>query len=152
MKNLCDKISAIALLLFCGWAWWMTKSLPSGIRDSLGVTFFPQLMIILVAGLSLGLLARSFIGRDKMEKNPFPSKGVLGRMALFLLLLIGYCMLYEPLGFILSSAVALPLGMLLLGERRLVHVVVVPWAVILVAYLGFTKLMKVFLPGLPFSF
>lgn len=151
-----DTYVAIVFLLFCAFAWWRIKKLPLGVgyEHTIGPEFFPGVMTVAIAILSVALLARS-LWRGLIEGGADPTLAagnVLARMGLFIVLLIGYIFVYEPLGFLLASAIALPAGMFLLGERRFLHVIVLPYIIIGLGYTGFTKIMMVPLPEFPFYF
>lgn len=151
-----DTYVALIFLLFCGFAWYQISRLPLGVgyENTIGPEFFPGVMTVTIAILSAALLVRSLWrgSLQSAEATSYASTRVLGVMACFLGLLVVYILIYEPLGFLLASGLALPAGMLLLGERRLLHVVLVPLCIVGLAYLGFTKIMMVPLPGLPFYF
>lgn len=149
-----DTWVAVVFLLFCGFAWWQIAKLPLGVgyEHTIGPEFFPGVMTVTIAILSVMLLARS-LWRGLIEGGEDPTLAagnVLLRMGLFIALLVVYILIYEPLGFVLASCIALPAGMLLLGERRLLHVFVLPFIIIGLGYTGFTKIMMVPLPEFPF--
>ena len=67
----------------------------------------------------------------------------------FIVLLLVYILIYEPLGFLLSSGLVLPAGMIMLGEKRPSQILLFPALIIGLGYLGFTKVMMVPLPEFP---
>ncbi|MDR1827613.1 MAG: tripartite tricarboxylate transporter TctB family protein [Methylobacteriaceae bacterium] len=148
-----DTYVAIAFLMFCAFAWWRISKLPLGVgyEHTIGPEFFPGVMTATIALLSLALLGRSlwYGALDAGEAPAMAAGNVLLRMALFIVLLVVYILIYEPLGFLVASAVILPAGMLLLGERRPLHIFVFPYVIIGLAYYGFTKIMMVPLPEFP---
>lgn len=151
-----DTYAAIAFLLFCGFAWRQIAKLPLGVgyEKTIGPEFFPGVMTVTIAILSVALLVRS-LWRGALETGEAPSLAagnVLLRMGLFIALLVVYILIYEPLGFILASGIVLPAGMFLLGERRPLHIFLFPFIIIALGYIGFTKIMMVPLPDLPFYF
>jgi putative tricarboxylic transport membrane protein len=151
-KTNSDTYAALAFLVFCAFAWWRISLLPTGagFEKSIGPEFFPGLMTAVIAALSAALLARSlFRGLRGSGASALAAGKVLARMGLFIGLLIVYILIYELLGFIVSSAIVLPAGMLLLGERRWLHVLVLPFAIIALGYIGFVKVMMVALPEFP---
>lgn len=151
-----DTYVAVIFLLFCGFAWWQIKKLPLGVgyEHTIGPEFFPGVMTASIAVLSVMLLVRS-LWRGLIEGGADPTLAagnVLMRMGLFLALLVVYILIYEPFGFLLASVIALPAGMFLLGERRPLHMFLFPCIIIALGYIGFTKIMMVPLPELPFYF
>lgn len=151
-----DTYVALLFLLFCGFAWWRISLLPLGVgyEHTIGPEFFPGVMTVTIAILSVALLVRSlWLGLIEGGADPTLAAGnVLMRMGFFIALLAVYVLIYEPLGFLLASGIVLPAGMLLLGERRLPHVILFPYIIIGLGYIGFTKIMMVPLPELPFYF
>lgn len=63
-----------------------------------------------------------------------------------LILLIVYSALLSTFGFYLTSAVYLPLGMVLLGERKPLRITLTSTGTLLFVYLVFAKLLEVPLP------
>lgn len=148
-----DTAAGAAFLLFCSFAWWRIKALPLGVgyEDTIGPEFFPAVMTGAIAFFSLLLIARSLYMRTADEQGPaMAAKGTLLRMGLFIILLTVYVFIYEILGFVLASAIILPTGMFMLGERRLLHLFLLPCALVGLAWLVFTKVMMVPLPEFPF--
>ena len=141
-----DTRLALVLLVFCGFAAYQTTQLPEvGTGTNLGPDFFPGVLVGAIAFCSAVLLIRSVI---------FPNIGTFTKMSgglwlkllLFLLLMIVYATFYITLSWLVSAAAFSVISMLALGERRLLHVVVIPAGIILGVYLCFTQIMKVYLP------
>lgn len=148
-----DTYVGIVFLLFCGFAWWQISKLPLGVgyKNSIGPEFFPGVITATIAVLSVALIVRS-LWRNAQSSGEAPSLAAgrtLIRIALFIVLLLVYILTYEPLGFLLSSAIVLPAGMLLLGEKRPTQILLFPALIIGLGYLGFTKIMMVPLPEFP---
>jgi len=148
-----DTYVGIVFLLFCGFAWWQVSKLPLGVgyAKTIGPEFFPGVMTATIAVLSVALILRSlWRGAHGSEEKPALAAGnILLRIALFIALLVVYILIYEPLGFLLSSGLVLPAGMVMLGERRLSQILLFPALIIALGYLGFTKVMMVPLPEFP---
>jgi len=137
----CLAISAVAAVL--------TRALPrGGIETELGSAFFPWLMVGGIAFFSVLLLIRSLLHAPARRAGEAGGKGlaVLGKLAMFLLLMLGYAVLFDRLGFLISTGVFFIVAMLALGERRLLHVLVVPAGITIAVYLVFTQIMKVYIP------
>ena len=148
-----DTYVGIAFLFFCGFAWWQISKLPLGVgyKNSIGPEFFPGVITATIAVLSVALIVRSLwhSARDAGEAPVLAARNTLFRIALFIVLLVVYILTYEPLGFLLSSGLVLPAGMVMLGEKRLTQILLFPALVIGLGYLGFTKIMMVPLPEFP---
>jgi len=148
-----DTYVGIVFLFFCGFAWWQISKLPlgAGYEKTIGPEFFPGVMTVAIAVLSAALVVRS-LWRNAHDTGTAPTLAaghILLRIALFIVLLLAYILLYEPLGFLLSSIITLPAGMLLLGEKRPTQILLIPALIIGLGYLGFTKIMMVPLPEFP---
>lgn len=145
-----DTYIGSVFLIFCGIAWWLISELPTGAgyEKTIGPEFFPGVMTAVIAMLSAVLVVRSlWRGETAAGAEPAVATGrILLRIVLFLLLLLGYVFLYEPLGFLVSSMLVLPSGMLMLGEKRWGLILVFPAVIIGLVYVAFTKLIMVPLP------
>lgn len=150
-----DTWTGIIFLLFCSFAWWQIDKLPTGVgnQNTIGSEFFPQIMTAAIAFFSLLLIARSFwkAANSRAKSTAIATGVTLWRMGLFMALLVVYVFIYESLGFVLSSVIILPVGMFMLGERRILHVVILPCILVGIAWLIFTKIMMVPLPEFPFN-
>ncbi|NRB54484.1 MAG: tripartite tricarboxylate transporter TctB family protein [Salinicola sp.] len=138
---------ALFLMLFCAFAAWRTTLIPaSGTGTRAGPDFFPWLAIIGIAVLALALLLRGL----RTSPRPKPEAGAgrigYGVLSLFAVLMVAYAATFERVGYLPSTIVMYVIGMLLLKERRVVHFLLVPVAVVLGVYFGFTGLLDVYLP------
>lgn len=127
--------------LVAGW----TVDVPSaGTGGTLGPSFLPWTMIVGIAVFALMLLWRS--QRQGQVSIASPNLHVLAKLAGFLLLMLVYAAIYEPVGYVISSLAFFIVGLLALGERRWLQVALVPPAVVGGVYLVFAQVMKVYLP------
>lgn len=142
---------AILLLVFCAFAAWRTTFVPStGAGSQAGPAFFPWLAIGGIALLSLGLLVRGLRSSPKSNAPKTTSSGIQYAtivLVLFILLMIGYAMVFERIGYLPSTLATFVIGMLLLRERRISQFLLMPVLIIACVYFGFTHLLSVYLPG-----
>ena len=75
-----------------------------------------------------------------------PDRRVLRQMVLFVLLMIAYAVTLMPIGYIWTTAATLFLGLLILGERKPLLLILFPAVMTAAVYFGFTKLLAVWLP------
>tara|TARA_B100000745_G_C20079289_1_gene368681 strand:+ start:344 stop:802 length:459 start_codon:yes stop_codon:yes gene_type:complete len=64
-----DTLAGIVLLIFCGIALWLTAGfteVPTILSQNIPPTFFPRLVLMIIAGLSVVLI----LGGLRSEKNP----------------------------------------------------------------------------------
>ncbi|MBM3604139.1 MAG: tripartite tricarboxylate transporter TctB family protein [Alphaproteobacteria bacterium] len=144
-----DAFIGLGLLALCGFMAWQTSLIRSvGSGGAAGPTLVPWIMIAGTALLSLLMIVRALRRPAGPEENApmMPSWGTLGRMTLFFLMLIGYAVAFSTLGYLGSTLIVFVAGLWLFGERRLLVLALVPLVVTGAVYLGFTRLLNVWLP------
>ena len=136
------------LLAFCGFASWRTLYVKQGFSaTAAGPSFVPWLMIGGIAALSLVLIARALMREaDPDARVLMPGRRTLAAMGAFAVLMVGYAAAFMPLGYLPSTIVTFILGLLLLGERNWLIVILFPVAMTGAVYFGFTELLSVWLP------
>ncbi|WP_253383469.1 tripartite tricarboxylate transporter TctB family protein [Notoacmeibacter sp. MSK16QG-6] len=136
------------LLAFCGFASWRTTFIKQGFNPgAAGPSFVPWLTIALIGMLSLVLIVRALRMENEAAANiAIPGRRVLLAMAGFTFLMIGYAASFMPIGYLPSTLATFILGLLLLGERNWLIIVLFPVGMTLAIYYGFTKLLSVWLP------
>ncbi|SDI59272.1 tripartite tricarboxylate transporter TctB family protein [Alloyangia pacifica] len=136
------------LLLLCGFAGWRATYIKQGFNSSAaGPSFMPWLVIALIALLSVLLIVRALRAEhDPQTDIVMPGKRTLAAMAGFTLLMICYAVAFMPVGYLPSTLVAFIVGLILLGERNWLLVVLFPVGMTLAIYFGFTELLSVWLP------
>ncbi len=121
-----------------------------GVKTELGPAFFPWLMVGGIAFFSVLLLVRAVLLGGSKDAQGDADSGfslkLLGKLAFFVVFMLIYAAVYVEVGFLISTAVFFIVAMLVLGERRIVHVAVIPVCVIVSVYLIFTKIMQVYIP------
>ncbi|WP_427029189.1 tripartite tricarboxylate transporter TctB family protein [Halomonas sp. H2] len=147
-KPLADVWISLFLLAFCGFAASRTLLLTAkSTGTSAGPTFIPWLMIGAVSLLSIGLLVRAlWCSNLAKEVNTLPARSTLILIALFAALLSVYAAAFVAVGYLVSTLIVFVLGMVLLGERRVLVLAILPAMITGIVYLGFTRLLGVWLP------
>ncbi len=139
MKSPTDVISGIVLLGLCGIGAWSVSTLPEAGMEQLGPGAFPKMILVLLAILSLVLLAQGF--RRAPSKPYWPEGKVFRKILLFVGLFYLYLIALTGLGdlfanmdnppfaangaFGISTALFLLIALPLLGRRRIVEIVAV---------------------------
>ncbi len=139
MKSPTDVISGIVLLGLCGIGAWSVSTLPEAGMEQLGPGAFPKMILVLLAILSLVLLAQGF--RRAPSKPYWPEAGVFKKILLFVGLFYLYLITLTGLGdlfanmdnppftangaFSISTALFLLIALPLLGRRKIVEIVAV---------------------------
>lgn len=135
------------LLSFCGFAAWRTAMVKAQATNTVaGPTFLPWLMIGLIAALSVAMIIRSLNSSKEERLIHMPGRKLLVRMGMFTILLVGYAAAFMPLGYLPSTLITFCIGLYLVGEKRPVVLVAFPLITTGAIYLGFTHLLKVWLP------
>ena len=112
-------------------------------------TLFPRLATLGLIGLNIWYLIISF---RLEEKNLFKElkKENFFKVIASLIVFIAYALLFEPLGFVLSSFLVVASLSTYYGNRNIIIGLLVSLGVPLVIYYIFTHLLKVSLPEFPF--
>jgi putative tricarboxylic transport membrane protein len=124
-------------------------------RLSMSPAFYPRLIIITMAILSLVFALSSFRQYRKMTDSARPSESgkkvsILGENSLRTLItvsiMLGYVYLIEWVGFLLATPIGLGALMFHMGNRRIRIFCLVMIGVPLILYLVFERVMLVILP------
>jgi len=142
-----DIAIGVGLLLFCGFATWRTTliKVPSEATVA-GTAFLPWLMIGAISLLSIVLIVRALIRTGSAETVQVPNRATLGKILLFTLVMIAYGASFMTIGYIPSTIVVFIVGLLLFNERRISVLILFPLVMTGAIYLGFTRLLGVWLP------
>ena len=140
-------LAAVAALFFVTTTF---EVVPELLAQSVGPAFFPRLLLILIAGLALGLpiehrfLAGGRAGLDRDRRAPI--RAITWASAGLLCLIVGFM---DAIGTLLTLVAVCGVLPVLWGERRVA--VIVPYVVVFPALITvvFNKLLNVhFEPGL----
>jgi len=148
MKQRTSDISiGIGLLLFCAFASWRTLKVKVPPEATIaGTSFVPWLMIGGIVLLSLGLIGRALASSMADNVIDVPSLATFAKMGLFTLVMVVYAAGFMTFGYIPSTLVVFIIGLLLFNERRILVLIVFPLVMTGLIYLGFTKVLNVWLP------
>ncbi len=107
---------------------------------------YVRFLAISLGGLCLLEITLWLRKREAAEKQKLNLTTAPGRFWMLLILMFGYSMLLEPLGFYLASALFLPVTMYILGTKNKLQIILTSGGVLLFVYLVFAKLLGVPLP------
>jgi putative tricarboxylic transport membrane protein len=143
-----DIISGMIGILIGGYVLITCRSYPEDFVMKIGPAFFPE---ILAGGLilfSVLLMVQALLGKSigDVEKISIRQKGAQ-RVLIALAVMIVYCAILKPVGFIIATIPFIMIFMFLLGNRKTVQYVWVPAAITLGVYLVFEKLLVLSLPA-----
>jgi len=114
--------------------------------SSLTPSTFPRLAIIALFILSVFYL---FTSTRMTEKNLFRELGTKSfvRVLVTIFVFLGYALSFEPLGFVLSSALMVGILTIYYGNRKILLAALIVIGAPLVIYFIFTHALQVSLPG-----
>lgn len=111
---------------------------------SLMPVFFTGVILI----LSIMLIVRSVRGSSDSASHPAHQAGrKLGTLALVTVVMVGYSLLLEQIGFIVTSLLALIALFLVFGVRDFRKILGISVPTVVILYLAFEKLLKAPLPS-----
>lgn len=136
---------SLVVLGFCAVASVLTLDVPTnGTGGTVGPSFLPWLMIGGMSLFALILLWRSQ-RHAPAAMAPFGAR-LLAQLGGFLILMLLYAWAYEPVGYLISSVAFFVVTLLVLGERRLLQLLLVPPGVVGSVYVVFAYAMQVYMP------
>ena len=156
-KAFTNLVCSIVLLAFEIWALVETFHFKVQKRAYVQPSTFPRVMIIgmmiFTVILLISSLAKVFGTMKKDDPaaepaptiNPFKDKGVLGGF-IIVLLCIAFVLLFEPLGYVLDSAILCAIIMWMVGKRQPLTIILVSVLVPLILWFVFYKLLTVNIP------
>ena len=141
----------LAMLLFSLTALYLSYRI-SGLSSWSSAGSLPMGASLVMSVSSLAIIFRELskpapeLQSGKTLAQSFFDKVFPARHIVFVVVLIAYMLLLEPLGFIASSFLYLVAASLVLGERRYVHMIVVNMLSLAVVFLVFRTAFSVVLP------
>jgi putative tricarboxylic transport membrane protein len=111
--------------------------------DRLGPAFFPRMLALALAVLSLTLIIRALAGRSDPSRPPQMRVGVF---AAVIALLVVYAVLMPAVGFLIATPVLLGAVIWLLGLRHWATLIGAALGVTAVLYVAFGRALHVLLP------
>ncbi len=119
-----DSFFAIAVMALVVLFWHQTYSMPAS------AAVFPRMLMVLISLLVLAMMIHAYIRRALAEDMPL--MGNVARLGLFLLLLVGYVLCVEPVGYFFATPVFVVAGCAVIRAVGLV-----PAAIIGVGFTAF---------------
>ena len=115
--------------------------------SALAPSLFPEIIISALAILC-GLSLIKALRDDAENPAPGPSRKEWLRGVAFFAVMTVYALTMEPIGFLLSTALAIALSTVLMGNRSLVQILALSLVAPVALYLAATRLLVVSLPEL----
>lgn len=135
-----DRVLGIAALLLAGFMFWQSYDMvPDFSYEPLGPRAFPMLLSVMIAFCGLYLVIKG-----QFQAHPVANDVKL-RIILLALVILIYALLFQPLGFILATFLAvMAIGFLFGGKLLPLSITSLLTAVIL--YVLFDRVLEVVLP------
>ena len=144
-----DRLAGVVIVVFGAWFLWQAATLREGPGyAAIGPRAFPLLVGVGILGSGIALAAappRHTEPSDEDALPPVDYRTLLGAGAI----LAGYVILFAPVGFILASTAFVVASSWNLGSRSVGRDLAAGFATSLVAYVVFTRLLGLELPGGP---
>lgn len=146
LKELIAPVLFIALSV---WVWFYSGGMPGGGGGVPGPAFFPRIIAAAIGLLGFFLLVMSFRSTKVEDEEDEP--GSAAKTIIFIVLLLAYVALIQPLGFILSTFLFLLTAIQWMRREGIVMNVVFSAVAAGAVYGVFGMFLKVSLPALPFG-
>jgi putative tricarboxylic transport membrane protein len=156
-----DRIASVLVALFSIAFLMGSFVIPKPVyKQQLGPDGFPKAVGFLMTGLSLIYLFQAFLGKIKEDQKRaemigadevLEEKANFKLMGLVLLDMVGYALLFEPLGFAIATFIALIVGILILDRRHIVRDLIISFVGSFGIYFAFSELLRVDLPKGPLA-
>ena len=152
-----ERLAALVVILFFLIVFLLTGSIVGSTTRGLGPRFFPYAVSVLGMVLGLYLLIRDLVAAggtttgaagSPEEEQGAPGLGHIVTPAVIVGLSVVYTLVWDVLGFILTSVIFLVLAMRALGETRPVVITIYSVGIVGVIYLIFRVWLEVPLPRL----
>jgi hypothetical protein len=149
-----ELIVNVVLFIFSGYCfWYVGATMPKSADSELGAEQWPQTLLFLLM-LAIAFNIYKFFKTHKKEEIAAAFVGFLPGVVRFLrsklffgmVLLVLLALLYEPLGFLITSMLFLIGYGALLGERRTLVLLLSAVVITLILYIGFSVFLGVLLP------
>jgi hypothetical protein len=149
-----ELIVNVLLFFFSGFCfWYVGETMPKSADSELGAEQWPQTLLFLLM-LAIAFNIYKFFRTHRKEEIAgafvnFPSgiiRFIRSKLFLGMALLVLLALLYEPLGFLVTSLLFLISYGVLLGERRPRMLVISAVVITMILYIGFSVFLGVLLP------
>jgi len=146
MKRVNIVIAAV-LMILAGYYAWLIATLPTrDLPNTMGVGFFPWVLCVALAGLSLLLLLKSLLFRPD-ETCAYRVEWIeIKEILIFLILTVAYLQSLDFLGFLIATPAYIAILMIGSGSRRWKEIAIISLLTAVGVYLFFDKVFQVILP------
>ena len=139
-------LAAVLLLALAGYIFLAAGELPFGTLRVPQSAFFPKILAVLLAILSLLMLIRPVGAVGKAEVNAIDASG-WRRIGITLAAMAGFALVLEPLGFLLAAFLLMVALLRAVEAQSWRRIIVIAAAAALISYLIFARFLGVPLPA-----
>ena len=143
-KRIAELLLLSVFLLMAVLLYRSTTAFPEVVQHSTAA--YVRFLALCLGGLVVVELLLWVKNRSTAEKKMLNLTSAPVRFWSLLVIMFGYAMLLEPLGFYLASALFLPVTMVILGARKKLQITLTSGGVLLFVYFVFAQLLSVPLP------
>ena len=146
------RLVCLAGLLLGVWVCWSALKLTYYTPIGPGPGFFPFWLVLLLAGFSAAILARSFLQRPTATAERFvPSRSPLVQIVATIAAIAGFAFFVEELGFAITMFLVLTVLLLVRGCRLFPTTLLVALGGSFGVGFAFTRWLEVYVPPAPFG-
>ena len=142
-----DVTGGAALLALAALAWVAGRGLPLGALSQPGAGFFPRILALLLAGLSLVLLVRGLARPGAAFTEPWEDRSTRRRLLLMTGTLVFYVAAVGTLGYLVTTAALFVVMVRWVGGRGWAHALAVAALGSAGSWYLFGRLLRVNLPA-----
>jgi putative tricarboxylic transport membrane protein len=135
-------LAAVLLLALAGYIFLAAGELPFGTLRVPQSAFFPKILAVLLAILSLLMLIRPVAAVGKTEVNAIDASG-WRRIGITLAAMAGFALVLEPLGFLLAAFLLMVALLRAVEAQSWRRIIVIAAAAALISYLIFARFLGV---------
>ena len=135
-------LAAVLLLALAGYIFLAAGELPFGTLRVPQSAFFPKILAVLLAILSLLMLIRPVGAVGKAEVNAIDASG-WRRIGITLAAMAGFALVLEPLGFLLAAFLLMVALLRAVEAQSWRRIIVIAAAAALISYLIFARFLGV---------
>ena len=139
-------VVATILLALAGYVFLAASALPFGTLRVPQTAFFPRTLALLLAVLSLVLLAQTLIGNETLRRSEKIDTAGWFRIGATLVTMAGFALALEPLGYLVTTFLLMVLLLRAIEAQSWRKVIAVALATSLISYAIFAWLLGVPLP------
>jgi hypothetical protein len=149
-----ELIVNVLLFFFCGFSfWYVGATMPVSPENELGAEQWPQALLTLLM-IAIAYNIYKYFKTHKKEEiaaafgDFFPGvlRFIKSKLFIGMIILMAMALVYEPLGFVMTSFLFLVSYGILLGERRPLVLILSGLGIMLLLYIGFSVFLGVLLP------